>query len=138
MRNKEEIEEFNAVFADRLKKVMDYRHMSVRELADASGRSESAIRSWLGEKKSCKLESLMDLAASLQINPGYLFGDSPLIEDAAMNVLHKMAEHIRNTDDWTKDPEALIRMTDDLNDEQRNQLGEYLLKILDEQQDEKE
>ena len=55
-----------------------------------------------------------------------------------MNVLHKMAEHIRNTDDWTKDPEALIRMADDLNDEQRNQLGEYLLKLLDEKKDEKE
>ena len=119
------------IFADRLQKAMDYRNISVKELAEQSGRSEVAVRSWLYARRSISLGALFDIVNVLDVFPGYLLGDNPIMEEQTMDVADKIVHKINTDENWTEDVDSLIKMADELNPEQRRQIGELLEQLIE-------
>ena len=119
------------IFADRLQKAMDYRNISVKELAEQSGRSEVAVRSWLYARRSISLGALFDIVNVLDVFPGYLLGDNPIMEEQTMDVADKIVHKINTDENWTEDVDSLIKIADELNPEQRRQIGELLEQLIE-------
>ena len=119
------------IFADRLQKAMDYRNISVKELAEQSGRSEVAVRSWLYARRSISLGALFDIVNVLDVFPGYLLGDNPIMEEQTMDVADRIVHKINTDENWAEDVDGLIKMADELNPEQRRQIGELLEQLIE-------
>ena len=119
------------IFADRLQKAIDYRNISVKELAEQSGRSEAAVRSWLYARRSISLGALFDIINVLDVFPGYLLGDNPIMEEQTMDVADKIVHKINTDENWTEDVDSLIKIADELNPEQRRQIGELLEQLIE-------
>ena len=119
------------IFADRLQKAMDYRNISVKELAEQSGRSEAAVRSWLYARRSISLGALFDIVNVLDVFPGYLLGDNPIMEEQTMDVADRIVHKINTDENWAEDVDCLIKMADELNPEQRRQIGELLEQLIE-------
>ena len=119
------------IFADRLQKAMDYRNISVKELAEQSGRSEVAVRSWLYARRSISLGALFDIINVLDVFPGYLLGDNPIMEEQTMDVADRIVHKINTDENWAEDVDGLIKMADELNPEQRRQIGELLEQLIE-------
>ena len=119
------------IFADRLQKAIDYRNISVKELAEQSGRSEAAVRSWLYARRSISLGALFDIVNVLDVFPGYLLGDNPIMEEQTMDVADRIVHKINTDENWAEDVDCLIKMADELNPEQRRQIGELLEQLIE-------
>ena len=119
------------IFADRLQKAIDYRNISVKELAEQSGRSEAAVRSWLYARRSISLGALFDIINVLDVFPGYLLGDNPIMEEQTMDVADRIVHKINTDENWAEDVDGLIKMADELNPEQRRQIGELLEQLIE-------
>ena len=119
------------IFADRVQKAIDYRNISVKELAEQSGHSVAAVRSWLYARRSISLGALFDIVNVLDVFPGYLLGDNPIMEEQTMDVADRIVHKINTDENWAEDVDGLIKMADELNPEQRRQIGELLEQLIE-------
>ena len=74
------VDEREATFAERLREVLDRKHISQSELADRTGCSQSAISHMLTRNARPHKKTILKLAEALQVEPAELWADLEVAE----------------------------------------------------------
>ena len=134
MLSEAELERLMAASGEHLKKAMEYRNVTVKELAGAIGRSESSVRRYLTGRVNFPINLLVSMCEYLDVLPSYLLGD-PIMEKETMDVMNSILKSVHVDQDWDEKEPELLKRAEELTDDQRLQMAEYLEQILKRDED---
>ncbi len=129
-----ELEKQLAACGEHLKKAMEYRNVTVKELAAAIGRSESSVRRYCKGNVNYPSDILLAMCRYLDVLPSYLLGD-PIMEKETMDVMNSILKSVHVDQDWDEKGPELLKRAEELTDDQRLQMAEYLEQILKRDED---
>ena len=135
MLSEAELERLMAASGEHLKKAMEYRNVTVKELAGAIGRSESSVRRYLTGRVNYPINLLVSMCEYLDVLPSYLLGD-PIMEKETMDVMNSILESIHVNHDWEEKGPELLKRAEELTADQRMQMAEHLEQLLQKGEDE--